>query len=133
MMLFYYLLFFGASYVITLMIFGFSTYHRFFWWAGPLLATFAVGQAYLMCLLGIASFFTWHLLLMIAVFIWWAVKSKRQFEALVQVTSDITEDHDIAMKSAANTMLYFFLSVLIYMALFGVGFLYIYNNYFLYQ
>lgn len=125
-----YLAFFVVSYFMLMMLFGYSTYRSYFVWAAPLLTGFAVLQAYALCILGLAAFFVWHLFLITAVFVWWAIKSHRQAQAISALSQGSEAMSYFAANSTSTTWLYFFLSVLTYLASFSIGFVYIFNTYF---
>lgn len=128
MPLIYYAAFFIASYPLLLAIFGWSTYHSFFIWAAPLLAAFSFGQAYLLCVFGLASFFVWHLVAAAIIFVWWGFKTRKQVVAIMTDPAYQTAPAALKANSVANTMLFFLLSVLVYLGSFTASFLYIYNT-----
>ena len=134
MQILFYLVFLFVGYMLTMFIFNFSTYHRYFFWAGPVLGVFAVAQAYVLCLMNLAAFFLWHLLIMVGVFIWWFAKTVRSADGVGKAAdAGLLEDQQKGLysRSLNRTFLYLFLSILIYISSFSIGFIYIFNNYFI--
>ncbi len=127
----YYLIFLAISYFLLKKLFDFSTYHRYFIWAGPLVAIFAVLQAYLLIELSLARAFVYHLGVSIVIFLYWGYVSAKQTKIMTSATEISTEDMKLIHQSTINTWLFFFLSVITYLVSFVVSFTYIYNTWYL--
>jgi len=109
-------------------LFGYSTYQKYFPRAAPFLAFFAFLQAFILNVLHLENFFIWHLALSILVFVWWGVKSKRQATGLLSSLSDNADLNRIAAESIHNTWLFFFLSVILFLVVFTISFVWMYNS-----
>ena len=119
--------FFLVSMFGLMLVFKFSTYHRYFWIALPVLLGYSALVAWALFSFGMHSFFIWELVLAA---IWLFITSnhqKKTAEAMLEVSDDPDEVRLIS-RSIARTSTYYTASSLIFLSAFSLTYLWLYNS-----
>ena len=122
----WYALFLLIGYRLVMIIFDFSTYHRYAAWSLPLLAGYAALAGYLLYRFRLDSFFVWHIAISVLLFIrtW-----RAQLRIGAQFLSSLPDgdERDLVRLSQAATKGFYWLSAILYLVMFSVSYLYFYN------
>lgn len=121
-----FIFFFIISYLILMQIFVYSTYHKYFWKIIPVLAIYSGLVGYLLFYFGFHGGFLWQIVLSIVFLILNAKKQNRKFNELINVSNDI-EKTKLLAKSVLNTKKYFWISVMTYLIIFSLTYIFCIN------
>ena len=116
-----------VSHLVLMQIFRFSTYHSYFWKTLPVLLAYSVLVGYLIFAFSLHQFFLWQVILSS---FWLFYIGKRQRKAANDMLS-LADDADIVRTmaiSTANTSCYYTYSSFIYVILFSLVYLTMYNQ-----
>lgn len=127
MTIFYYFLFFAISWFLLMLIFRYSTYHKYFKVTLIPLIAYGVLVGYLLFKFNLNSFFLWHLGLSIVLFFYNYSKQKKAV-ALTDTFEDELMKKSFEL-SIEKTLRYYILSSFIFLSAFSASFLYFYNQY----
>ncbi len=130
MVILFYLIFLLVGYRLLMLIFGFSTYHRYAVWSLPLLAAYSTLSGYLLHRFDLDSFFVWHIGICVLLFIRTWRKNLRFNEDFLSLVPEGDEREFVRLSQAA-TKGFYWLSAVLYLVIFSVAFLYFYNVAFL--
>ena len=123
--LIYFIVFFIVSWLILMKIFSFTTYHKYFYKALPILLIYTTLLGYLLDRFEFHKFFLWFLIINIVLFIKIYKRDSKQ-----DLVEEFAEDHHnllpeeetkkIFHKSKKNTLKYFIISSIIYLTILQV-------------
>jgi hypothetical protein len=122
-----FLIFLFVSHFGLMQIFRLTTYHAFFWKALPLLLAYSAGVGWALYSLNMHPFFLWQLVL---ASIWLFVVGRKQSkaaEALLAVSGEDADYVRLMANSTAKTIRYFTYSSIIYIVVFAVTYVWLYN------
>jgi hypothetical protein len=121
-------LFLLVGYRLLMIIFDFSTYHRYAAWSLPLLAVYAALAGYLLYRFRLESFFLWHIAITVALFIrTWRAAFRIGAQSLsLSLLPDGTE-REFTRLSQGATKGFYWLSAILNLVIFSASFLYFYN------
>lgn len=111
----------------ALQIFRLTTYHKYFWASLPLLVGYAALVAWALFALEMHPFFMWQLVLAGA---WLFVVGRKQgkmAEAMLQLAGDDANTVRFMAGSAAKTTAYYTASSIVYLGVFAVTYVWLYN------
>lgn len=133
MSLIYFAIFFVVSWLVLMKIFSFSTYHKYFYKALPILLIYAALLGYLLDLFELHSFFLWFLIINGFLF----VKNYKRYKKQ-DLMEGVSEDYknllpeekvkETLEKSSKNTLKYFTLSAIVYLVIFSTTYLFFFND-----
>ena len=117
----YFIIFFIVSYLMLMRIFGYSTYHKYFWKALPILVLYSATVGYLLYYFEFHGGFFWQILLTIISLTYNQRKQNHQFAEVFNSINDL-EKIKLFTKSERNTKKYFWLSATIYLIIFSIAY-----------
>lgn len=124
----FYAIFGFFSWVLLMQVFNFSTYHRYFKYAFPVLVIYTIINAYLLYYFELHAFFTWHIVIFIVLFF---RLYKKIYKVGDMVFSYLTVENDIPEDSKnlslVRTQKYYLISTFSYISIFTVAYLFFYN------
>lgn len=115
----YYVIFLIISWLILMIIFKFSTYHKYFIKISPILIIYSAGIGFLLYFFNLSQFFIWHLIINI---VFLSAKGIN-----MQKVSRQVKEHKAMSESIKKTIKYYIISTVIYIALLSASFLFFYN------
>lgn len=123
-----FMIFLMASHWAAMQIFRLTTYHKYFWPSLPLLVGYAALVAWALFTFEMHPFFLWQLVL---ASVWLFVVGNRQSratEAMLQVAGDDADAVRFMARSAANTTAYYTASSIVYLTVFAITYVWLYNT-----
>lgn len=120
--------YFILAHFLLMQVFGFSTYHRYFIFALPVVIGFAIGAAWIMFAYLHHGFFISYLVLESIWLLKIGRKSAAQGRAMVEMQGPNEEQRNLMIKSSSLTRRYYVLSSATYLVVFSVGFLWFLNR-----
>lgn len=127
MRIIYFLLFLAVSHFGIMQIFRLSTYHKYFIWTLPVLVGYGTMAGWLLQTFKLNDFFLWQVL---AASIWLIRVGNRQRKLSADMIDESDSDSQtmkVLAKSVSNTMIFYVLSSIIYIASFSIAYLWIFN------
>ena len=121
-------IFLVVSHVGVMQVFRFTTFHATFWKALPFLVGYAVLVGWCLYLFELHEFFLWQVVLGS---VWLFLVGRKQAklgEALMQSLPDDAHAVRVAARSVENTRQYYSYSAFIYVLVFSITYLWLYNN-----
>ena len=123
--LIYFIVFFIVSWLILMKIFSFTTYHKYFYKALPILLIYATLLGYLLDRFEFHKFFLWFLIINIVLFIKIYKRDFKQdlVEGFVEDYNNLLPEEQtkkIFQISKKNTLKYFIISSIIYLTILQV-------------
>ncbi len=119
--------FYLLSYYILMLIFNYSTYHKYFKYTFPVLIGYGVLIAFLFLKFGFfASFITYVLVMGIQLFFRYRKEAK-----LKENLDGFYEDKNVVELSIEKTLKYYILSSIAYLLTFSISYIYIFNTYYI--
>lgn len=115
----------ALSHSVLMLIFRFSTYHKYFFWTLPLLIIYGFAVASLNNALGLNDYFPYFILIVIALLLNRLVSNKKKTVEFLQTIND--ENKEKADRSIALTEKYYNLSSLAYVASIFISFMILLN------
>lgn len=125
----YYIIFFFVSWFGLMLIFSFSTYHKFWFWALPGVAAYSVLLGFLLDYFGLHGGFLWHLGISLFLLVKNFFKQKNQIKVIMELTEEKSQMRAMS-ESGMNTLTFYLISSLIYLVSFSVSYLYFFNKHF---
>ena len=123
-----FIIFFIASHFGVMQIFRLTTYHAFFWKALPLLLLYGAIVAWVLFTLKLHSFFLWQVIL---ASLWLFIVARKQSKSTSATLTLAGEDANVVRSladSAAKTSSYYTYSSFIYMSIFVITYMWLYNT-----
>lgn len=121
-----------ASYFSLRFIFGYSTYHRFWPVAMPILIGFSILSGWLFNIMKLHGFFFWWLIFMVYIFYRWHRANTLSAEEILAYTKGVAQsagtDETLILKSYLNTKKFLLISIFCYLLFFSASYLYLYNR-----
>jgi len=123
-----YAIFGFVSWKLLMQIFNYSTYHKYFKYAFPVLVIYTIFNAYLMYYFELHAFFLWHIPIFIGLFFRQYKKDDKIGDMML---SNLTPKDDIpedSLKlSLERTQKYYLISAFSYISIFTIAYLFFYN------
>ena len=116
-----------VGHLIAMLLFRLTTYHACFWWSAPILVGYSALSGWLLFTFGLHPFFLWW----VVVEAIWLFNIGRKQAAGVRAMAAVmgsAEGADLAAGSGRRTVVFFWLSAAIYLGVFSLTYLYVYNQ-----
>ncbi|MBU4580138.1 hypothetical protein KKB43_03925 [Patescibacteria group bacterium] len=131
--LIYFIIFFIISWLIAMKVFSFSTYHKHFFKALPVLIIYSALLGYLLDVFELHAFFLWFLIINIVLFVKNYKRYKKQdlMEGVGDDYKSLLSEEKIKKtleKSTKNTLKYFIISSVVYLVVFSATYLFFFND-----
>lgn len=122
-----FIIFLAISHFGLMLIFKLTTYHKFFWWCLPLLVAYSAAVAWVLFILEMHTFFLWQVVLASAWLIKIGATQRKSMDVLLAMGGDDPDAVRFLAESGTKTLMYYVLSSIIYVLVFSITYIWLYN------
>lgn len=123
----YYIIFFVVPWIGLMLVFSFSTFHKFWFWALPCLIVYSLLLGYLLDYFGLHGGFLWHLVISILLLTKYFLGQRKQMKVMMELMEEKSQMRAMS-ESGMNTLTFYVISSLLYLITFSISYLYFYNK-----